>query len=241
MSGSVRRRPGRAAPTGTGAGDGGGRDDNRRSIVGMAFARFAALAKSLWRSGVPRVLALAAAPRARALCAGGASAIAVALGAVAQCDAPSGPSSPAAAGGQHSWPPVYRPAAACSEMSHRMAACVQEWQRDIVETMASVDGTPFKIDHWGNEHRNGTSCVLEHGRVFEKAAVNTTITRVVDQPPERFKNLLHDHPQYKRMMERGAKVELYTASMSLILHPWNPHAPTVHANYRYCAFSECVR
>jgi hypothetical protein len=80
-----------------------------------------------------------------------------------------------------------------------------------------------------------TSCVLENGLVFEKAAVNTTVSRLVQAPAERLKNLAHDHPQYAKMLARGAPVDLYTASVSLILHPWNPHAPTVHANYRYCA------
>jgi coproporphyrinogen III oxidase len=77
--------------------------------------------------------------------------------------------------------------------------------------------------------------VLENGLVFEKAAVNTTVSRLVKAPAERLKNLAHDHPQYAKMLARGAPVDLYTASVSLILHPWNPHAPTVHANYRYCA------
>lgn len=77
--------------------------------------------------------------------------------------------------------------------------------------------------------------MLENGLVFEKAAVNTTVSRLVQAPAERLKNLAHDHPQYAKMLARGAPVDLYTASVSLILHPWNPHAPTVHANYRYCA------
>jgi hypothetical protein len=46
------------------------------------------------------------------------------------------------------------------------------------------------------------SCVLENGNVFEKAAVNTTISRLAQAQPERLKNLIHDHPQFKKMLDR---------------------------------------
>jgi hypothetical protein len=45
--------------------------------------------------------------------------------------------------------------------------------------------------------------VLENGNVFEKAAVNTTISRLAKAQPERLKNLIHDHPQFKKMLDRA--------------------------------------
>jgi hypothetical protein len=170
-------------------------------------------------------LVASAAPRVRsiALAAGGlASTVLVA----AHCDAITLP-----------WPELFRPAKV-SPMSLQMAESVQGWQREIVEAMTKLDGVPFAIDTWGNEFRRGTSCVLENGNVFEKAAVNTTVAQVHNQPPERFKHLIVDHPHVQQLLEKGKPVDLYTASMSLILHPWNPHAPTVHANYRYCTSCE---
>ncbi|MDG2335174.1 MAG: oxygen-dependent coproporphyrinogen oxidase [Myxococcota bacterium] len=64
--------------------------------------------------------------------------------------------------------------------------------------------------------------VLEEGAVCEKAAVNFTHTTGNRMPPaatERRPDLV------------GGSYE--AVSVSLIVHPLNPHAPTCHANYRF--------
>lgn len=38
----------------------------------------------------------------------------------------------------------------------------------------------------------------------------------------------------KKESKKGEKIPFFSASISSVIHPKNPHAPTVHFNYRYC-------
>jgi coproporphyrinogen III oxidase len=89
----------------------------------------------------------------------------------------------------------------------------------------------FHRDHWlrpqGGE---GSSCVLANGRVFEKAGVNVSVVHGT-LPPQAIRQMKADH---KSLVVDGDKsLPFFAAGISIVLHPWNPHAPTVHLNYRY--------
>lgn len=92
----------------------------------------------------------------------------------------------------------------------------------------------FHRDHWlrpqGGE---GSSCVLANGRVFEKAGVNVSVVHGV-LPPAAIRQMKADH---KSLVVDGTttttSLPFFAAGISIVLHPWNPHAPTVHLNYRY--------
>lgn len=100
------------------------------------------------------------------------------------------------------------------------------------ETDASVKGSiakKFTIDRWTRkEGGGGISCVLQDGKVFEKAGVNISVVHgklppaAVKQMRSRGKNL----PENKEL-------PFYAVGVSCVIHPVNPYVPTVHFNYRY--------
>jgi coproporphyrinogen III oxidase len=106
-----------------------------------------------------------------------------------------------------------------------MLALVREVQDEITTALEEVDGTPFREDTWDREGGGGGwSRVLQDGNVFEKAGVNVS---------EVYGEL---SPQAAREMGGGTEIDdlsFFATGVSLVLHPHNPMAPTVHANYRY--------
>jgi coproporphyrinogen III oxidase len=116
-------------------------------------------------------------------------------------------------------------------MRDRMAYYVQDLQRRIVTKMSDMDGSAFLIDTWQRpEGGFGTSCVLQDGNVFEKAGVNVSVIHG-HLPPQAVRQMRargHD-----RLDTRGGALPFFATGVSLVIHPRNPHAPTVHLNYRY--------
>lgn len=102
-------------------------------------------------------------------------------------------------------------------------------QDDITRTLSEIDGTPFREDAWQRpEGGGGRSRVLQDGKVFEKAGVNVSVVHglmpaaAARQMNSRGKDIRSSDP-----------IPFYAAGISLVLHPRNPMAPTVHANFRY--------
>ncbi len=54
-------------------------------------------------------------------------------------------------------------------------------------------------------------------------------------PPPAIKQVCADH---STVPDTQSSVSIFAASLSLTIHPRNPHALTVHANYRYCEIAE---
>ena len=109
-------------------------------------------------------------------------------------------------------------------LRERVAAYVRELQDRICRGLEEVDGTGrFQEDRWEREGGGGgITRVLENGGVFEKAGVNTS--EVFGEVPEKLSSQL-----------KGSGETFYATGVSLVLHPRNPHVPTVHANFRYMA------
>lgn len=72
----------------------------------------------------------------------------------------------------------------------------------------------------------GRSRIIQEGRVFEKAGVN--VSRVYGDLPE---GAIQAMAGGERNIRGPAS--FFATGLSLVLHPRNPHAPTVHANFRY--------
>ena len=96
-------------------------------------------------------------------------------------------------------------------------------QIKIVETLQLVDGKNFINDSWQRkEGGGGTSCILENGNVFERAGVG--FSHVLGDKLPRSASVAHPEAANRKWEAMG---------LSLVLHPKNPYAPTVHMNVRF--------
>lgn len=95
-------------------------------------------------------------------------------------------------------------------------------QERIVEALQHADGKNFLHDSWQRpEGGGGISCVIEEGNVFERGGVNFSHVTGDRLPP----SASASRPE---LAGRGFEA----AGVSLVLHPRNPYAPTVHLNVR---------
>lgn len=106
-------------------------------------------------------------------------------------------------------------------------ALYDEAQASICEAVEAVDGGRFTRDRWERpEGGGGLSCVLQDGRVFEKAGVNVSVVHgELSAAAAAAMRERHGTDNDERTF--------WAAGVSLVIHPKNPHAPTAHANYRY--------
>lgn len=107
-------------------------------------------------------------------------------------------------------------------MKEKFYNYIQELQDKITTSLEELDGkASFKEDIWKRkEGGGGRTRVIEKGAVFEKGGVN--ISSVHGKLPK----VLRDNFGVK-------EGDFYACGLSLVLHPKNPKAPTVHANWRY--------
>lgn len=99
---------------------------------------------------------------------------------------------------------------------------VQTLQSQICDAIETEDGaTKFENDKWEREGGGGgLTRVIQNGNVFEKGGVNTSVVYGEVSP-----TLAQQLPR------KGNS--FFACGISLVLHPVNPHVPTVHANFRY--------
>jgi len=107
-------------------------------------------------------------------------------------------------------------------LRHRAEALYTRLQDEICEALERLDGAArFARDPWERaEGGGGLTRVIADGDVLEKGAVN--LSTVHGPAPKQ----LVEHLQVE------AK-EFFATGISMIFHPRNPHAPTMHANLRY--------
>ena len=100
-------------------------------------------------------------------------------------------------------------------------------QETIVSRLEQIDGTPFRREAWDRpEGGGGISRLLEEGNVLERGGVNFSHVTGSKLPP----SATAHRPELA-----GRKWE--AMGVSLVLHPRNPYAPTVHMNVR-CFIAE---
>jgi coproporphyrinogen III oxidase len=96
-------------------------------------------------------------------------------------------------------------------------------QARIVSALEKVDGKPFIVDSWQRpEGGGGISRIIEEGNVFERGGVGFSHVLGKNLPPSAAAN---------RPEIAGRNWE--AMGVSLVLHPRNPYAPTVHMNVRF--------
>ena len=95
-------------------------------------------------------------------------------------------------------------------------------QRRIVGALEAFEDQPFAQDQWTRaEGGGGVARFLEDGRTFERGGVNFSHVRGERLP---------DSASAGRDAIAGRSWE--AMGVSLVLHPRNPHVPTVHLNVR---------
>jgi coproporphyrinogen III oxidase len=112
-------------------------------------------------------------------------------------------------------------------MSTPNPAFVKAWLLDlqarIVQALEDVDGKPFLVDTWERaEGGGGISRLIEEGNVFERGGCNFSHVQGKSLPP----SAMAARPELA-----GRAWE--AMGVSLVLHPRNPYAPTVHMNVRF--------
>jgi coproporphyrinogen III oxidase len=125
-------------------------------------------------------------------------------------------------------------------------------QNEIVCALETLDASagPFKRDSWTRtEGGKGQSCVLPRSSsasgvplatsVIEKAGVNISVVHGL-LPPAAIKQMRADHSSIPFDPKSPQSLPFFAAGISLVIHPRNPCAPTVHANYRYFEITEPV-
>ncbi|ORX37974.1 Coproporphyrinogen III oxidase [Kockovaella imperatae] len=131
-------------------------------------------------------------------------------------------------------------------MRIRMALWVKALQDHIVTSLEAIESShppgPLEVspsttgpkkffrDAWIRpEGGEGSSCVLSGGRVFEKAGVNISIVHGKLPTPAQ-KAMKSEHADIP-ISEKP--IPFWATGLSIVIHPRNPHVPTIHLNIRY--------
>eukprot|EP01059_Diplonema_ambulator_P032968 TRINITY_DN6701_c0_g1_i1.p1 TRINITY_DN6701_c0_g1~~TRINITY_DN6701_c0_g1_i1.p1 ORF type:complete len:395 (+),score=154.34 TRINITY_DN6701_c0_g1_i1:31-1185(+) len=119
----------------------------------------------------------------------------------------------------------WRSAKSANERRKLFKEFVQGVQDDITKTLGELDGkATFVEDAWVKPEGKGQgrTRVIKDGRIFEQGGCNWSEVFGQTLPP----TILKKHPHL-------AGKPFYATGVSMVLHPRNPHVPTVHLNYRY--------
>jgi len=96
-------------------------------------------------------------------------------------------------------------------------------QDHFCSELEKADGrAQFRTDKWlRNGGGGGSTRIIADGAIFEKGGVN--FSAVEGELPEAFASRI----------ELGEGRSFFATGISIVMHPHNPHVPTVHANFRY--------
>ncbi|KDD74771.1 coproporphyrinogen III oxidase, partial [Helicosporidium sp. ATCC 50920] len=109
---------------------------------------------------------------------------------------------------------------------------IREAQDSICSAVEKVEGKAFHEDSWTRpDGGGGTTRVLSGGAVWEKAGVNVSV--VHGAMPLSAYRAARSHGVDENDPAVPKHVPFFAAGISSVMHPRNPHAPTMHFNYRY--------
>lgn len=119
-------------------------------------------------------------------------------------------------------------------MRQRFEKLCREAQDSICKAIEELDGgATFKEDAWVRENGGGgISRVLSGGKAFEKAGCNLSVVYGT-MPREALEAATERGVDRAKGMAPGERVPFFACGLSSVMHPRNPHAPTMHFNYRY--------
>ncbi|KAF5272991.1 hypothetical protein FQA39_LY07640 [Lamprigera yunnana] len=117
-----------------------------------------------------------------------------------------------------------------ADMKTRMELLILKVQADFCNSLEKEENSEHKflVDKWErSEGGGGITCILQDGKIFEKAGVNISVVSghlppsAVAQMRSRGKHLGEGH------------LPFFATGISAVIHPRNPFVPTIHFNYRY--------
>ena len=104
-------------------------------------------------------------------------------------------------------------------------------QNEIVHAIEIVDKNNFLNDSWQRqEGGGGTTCILENGKIFERAGIGFSHVKGAKLP----RSATQLRPELENRQWEALGV-------SLVFHPDNPFVPTVHMNVRFFIASKAER
>jgi coproporphyrinogen III oxidase len=131
-----------------------------------------------------------------------------------------------------------RAGTANTEMRSRFEQMCRKAQLHITSSVEKVDGKgKFQADSWVREGGGGgISMVMKDGDVWEKAGCSLSV--VYGSMPQEALAAANDRLKFgatdrTKGYKPGEKVPFFACGLSSVMHPKNPHCPTMHFNYRY--------
>lgn len=124
------------------------------------------------------------------------------------------------------------------DMKAMMELMIMKVQADFCRELEGEEnfGKKFKVDRWERkEGGGGITCVLQDGDVFEKAGVNISV--VTGRLPA---SAVQQMRSRGRELDAKGDLPFFAAGVSAVIHPRNPHVPTIHFNYRYFEVSHGI-
>lgn len=119
-------------------------------------------------------------------------------------------------------------------MRSKFEKMCREAQIQITKAIEELDGeAKFQEDAWTRANGGGgMSRVMSGGKVFEKAGVNLSVV-YGSMPQEALQAATERGVDRAAGMAPGERVPFFACGLSSVMHPKNPHCPTMHFNYRY--------
>eukprot|EP00741_Cyanophora_paradoxa_P016541 tig00020927_g15971.t1 len=110
-------------------------------------------------------------------------------------------------------------------------------QHKIVSAFEEIDGSgDYRVDAWDRDNNGGggVTMVKQGGNVFEKSGVAVSVVHGKMSPGAFVQATEKIHEARDKAVARPeGEVPFFACGVSSVNHPWNPHAPTMHFNYRY--------
>ncbi|KAF2362242.1 Coproporphyrinogen III oxidase aerobic [Trinorchestia longiramus] len=119
------------------------------------------------------------------------------------------------------------------DMKVKMEVLILRIQKEFVDALEAEEtsGRKFTIDQWtrtSEKQGGGITCVMEGGEVLERAGVNVTVLKAPLKP-----EMLDSMRARGKDLPADRQFEFFAAGVSSVIHPRNPHVPTMHFNFRY--------
>ena len=120
------------------------------------------------------------------------------------------------------------------KIATQMEFLIMEIQAEVCKAVEALEdsGKKFFVDKWKKDNNTGggITCVLQDGKVFEKAGVNVSV--VHGNLPEGAEKQMRSRGKSFKRNDDGT-LPFIAMGVSSVIHPTNPHCPTIHFNYRY--------